>query len=161
MDESNRSERAEGRATTAASVTLGEADAIIAGALDRAAEMKLGPLTVAVLDPAGKLVAMKRQDQSSLLRPDIAQAKAYGALAMGMGSRGLAGRAQDHPAFVASITALAGGMLVPVPGGVLCYDGASVVGAVGVSGALPDQDEECALAGIARTLLEGETGSRH
>lgn len=161
MDENKKSECAEGRATTPASMTLGEAEAIIAGALERAAEMDLGPLTVAVLDPAGKLVALKRQDRSSLLRPDIAQAKAYGALAMGMGSRGLAVRAQGHPAFVASITALAGGMLVPVPGGVLCYDGLSVVGAVGVSGALPDEDEECALAGIGRTRLEGETGSRH
>ena len=80
MDENKKSECAAGRATTPASMTLGEAEAIIAGALERAAEMDLGPLTVAVLDPAGKLVALKRQDRSSLLRPDIAQAKAYGAL---------------------------------------------------------------------------------
>lgn len=161
MDEIVQSESEGGRATAPASITLDEAEAIIAGALDRAAELGLGPITVAVLDAAGKMVALKRQDNSSLLRPEIAQGKAYGALAMGMGSRGLAGRAQSFPAFVASITALAGGMIVPVPGGVLCYDGPTVVGAVGVSGALPDQDEECALVGIARTLLQGEVGSRH
>lgn len=141
-------------------VSLAEAEMILEGAFAHAAAAGLGPLTVAVLDSAGRLVALKRQDRSSLLRPDIAQAKAFGALAMGMGSRGLAGRAQSHPAFVASVTALAGGMLVPVPGGVLCYDGDEVVGAVGVSGALPDQDEACAVAGIGGTQLIAETGSR-
>lgn len=150
----------EGRGNVPASVTLAEAEAILHGAFSHAATGGLPPLTVAVLDAAGRLVAMKRQNNSSLLRPDIAQAKAFGALAMGMGSRGLAGRAQTHPAFIASVTALAGGMLVPVPGGVLCYDGERVVGAVGVSGALPDEDEACALAGIAKTALTGETGAR-
>ena len=141
-------------------ISLAEAELILDGAFAHAVAEGLGPLTVAVLDAAGRLIALKRQDRSSLLRPDIAQAKAFGALAMGMGSRGLAGRAQSHPAFVASITALAGGMLVPVPGGVLCYDGDEVVGAVGVSGALPDEDEACAIAGIGGTLLVAETGSR-
>lgn len=148
------------RGQVAEPVTLTEAEAIVDGALRHGAENGLGPLTVAVLDHAGRLVALKRQDNSSLLRPEIAQAKAHGALAMGMGSRGLAGRAQSHPAFVASITALADGRLVPVPGGVLCLDGERVVGAVGVSGALPDQDEACALAGISATALQGEVGSR-
>ena len=141
-------------------VSLAEAELIMAGAFTQAHTAGLGPLTVAVLDGSGRLIGLKRQDHSSLLRPDIAQAKAFGALAMGMGSRGLASRAQSHPAFVASVTALAGGMLVPVPGGVLCYDGDEIVGAVGVSGALPDQDEACALAGINETELVGETGSR-
>ena len=161
MDDKMPNEPASARPMVPVGITLEEAETIIAGALERAAVMKLGPLTVAVLDPAGKLVALKRQDRSSLLRPDIAQAKAYGALAMGMGSRGIADRAQGHPAFVASITALAHGMLVPVPGGVLCFHDSSLIGAVGISGALPDQDEECALAGIARARLEGETGSPH
>lgn len=148
------------RRTGPRTVGLSEAESILDGAFEHAAATGLGPLTVAVLDGGGRLVALKRQDRSSLLRPDIAQAKAFGALAMGMGSRGLAGRAQSHPAFVASVTALAGGMLVPVPGGVLCYDADEIVGAVGVSGASPDEDEACALAGIGRTELVGETGSR-
>ena len=150
----------QGRPSGPETVSLGEAELILEGAFAHAKAAGLGPLTIAVLDIAGRLIALKRQDRSSLLRPDIAQAKAFGALAMGMGSRGLAGRAQSHPAFVASVTALAGGMLVPVPGGVLCYDGDEIVGAVGVSGALPDQDEACAMAGIGRTQLFGETGSR-
>ena len=68
-------------------VSLAEAEAILEGAFAHAKTQGLGPLTVAVLDAAGRLVALKREDRSSLLRPEIAQAKAFGALAMGMGSR--------------------------------------------------------------------------
>lgn len=143
----------------AGGVRLSEADRIIDAALEHAATQNLGPLTVAVLDLAGKLVALRRQDNSSLLRPEIAQAKAFGALAMGIGSRGLAERAQSHPAFVTSITVLANGFLVPVPGGVLIRDDAKVIGAVGISGALPDQDEECAVAGIHAASLVAQSGA--
>jgi len=120
------------------SIRLAESDTVVSAALAHGRELGLPPLTVAVLDNGGHLVALKREDRSSLLRPQIAQAKAYGALAMGMGSRGLAERAASHPAFIASVTALAGGNLVPVPGGVLILDAAgSLLGAIGISGALP------------------------
>jgi uncharacterized protein GlcG (DUF336 family) len=139
---------------------LAEAETIAAAALAHGRKLGLSPLTVAILDNAGRTTLLKREDESSLLRPEIAHAKAFGALAMGMGSRGLAERAQTHPAFVASITALAGGALVPVPGGVLVYDEAGrLLGAVGISGALPDQDEACAVAGVAATGLVAEPGS--
>lgn len=141
-------------------ITLAQAERIVDAALAHGRELKLPPLTIAVLDSAGRLVALKREDNSSLLRPEIAQAKAFGSLAMGMGSRGLAKRAETHPSFVHSITALAGGQVVPVPGGVLIFGGEALLGAVGVSGALPDQDEACGLAGIAAAGLIGEPGSR-
>jgi uncharacterized protein GlcG (DUF336 family) len=142
------------------SVALAAADSIIDAALEHGRTLELGPLTVAVLDSAGQLVAFKRQDYSSLLRPRIAQAKAAGALGMGMGSRGLAERAQAFPAFINSVTALAEGYLVPVPGGVLIHDGSGMVlGAVGISGALPDQDELCAVHGISSVGLVAVTGA--
>ena len=141
---------------------LAEAETIVRAALQHGRDLGLPPLTVAVLDSAGQLVAFKKEDNSSLLRPQIAQAKAYGALALGMGSRGLAERAQTHPAFIASLTALTGGNLVPVPGGVLIFDSTnSLLGAIGISGALPDQDEACAIAGIGAAGLVAEPGSRH
>ena len=147
---------------TRGAITLAEASAIVDRALERGREDKLPPLTVAVLDPAGRLVALKREDNSSLMRAEIAQAKAWGALAMGMGSRGLAERAESHPAFITSMTALAGGNLVPVPGGVLIRsDGLQLLGAVGISGALPDQDEACAIAGVESVSLTAQAGGGH
>ncbi len=143
-------------------ITLAEASNIVDEALGAARSAGLPPMTVAVLDPAGRLVALKREDNSSLLRPEIAQGKAFGALAMGMGSRALADRAVSHPAFINSVTALAGGALVPVPGGVLIRDSDhTLLGAVGVSGALPDQDEACAEAGIRAVSLEAQPGGGH
>jgi uncharacterized protein GlcG (DUF336 family) len=157
----NMANRREQR-SPASGIRLAEAEHIVDRARAHGRALELPPLTVAVLDAAGRLVVLKREDGSSLLRPEIAQAKAFGALAMGMGSRALGERAQTHPAFMQSIIALAGGALVPVPGGVLMFDSADcLLGAVGISGALSDQDEACAIAGIQASGFVAETGSRH
>jgi len=140
-------------------IDLAHAATIADEALAHGRGMNLPPLTVAVLDAGGCLVCFKREDGSSLLRPEIAQAKAWGALAMGVGSRALAQRAAVAPAFVSAVNALAGGRLIPVPGGVLIRDKAlSIVGAVGITGANSDQDEACAVAGIKAAGFMADTG---
>lgn len=129
-----------------------QARSVLEHALRHARERDFPPMTVAVLDGGGHLVAFAREDHSSLLRERIAVGKARGALNMGVGSRSLAGRADSHPHFVNALVQLAGGDLVPVAGGVLVRDHTgAVVGAVGVSGHLPDHDEECAVRGIEAT----------
>ncbi|MEQ1811298.1 MAG: heme-binding protein [Terricaulis sp.] len=141
-------------------INLEQAERLVDGALAHGRHLELPPLTVAVLDDAGRLVVLKREDNSSLLRPEIAQAKAFGALAMGMGSRGLAQRAETHPHFISAMSTLAGGKLVPVPGGVLFFNsGNMLLGAVGISGAFPDQDEACAIAAITACGLRAEAGA--
>lgn len=127
-----------------------QARTILDYTLSHARERNFPPMTVAVLDAGGHLVAFAREDRSALLRERIAVGKARGALNMGVGSRALAGRADSHPHFVNALVTLADGDLVPVPGGVLVRDHTGyVVAAVGVSGHLPDHDEECAVRGIA------------
>ena len=71
-------------------LTLEKAAGIVDAALRRGRELHLKPLTVAVLDAGGHLLAFKREDRSGILRPEIAQAKAWGALGLGLGSRALA-----------------------------------------------------------------------
>ena len=56
-------------------LTLEHAKAIVTAALARAREMMLKPLTVAVLDAGGHLIALQREDDSSNLRPAIADRK--------------------------------------------------------------------------------------
>jgi uncharacterized protein GlcG (DUF336 family) len=105
-------------------------------------------------------VAFAGEDGSSLLRERIARGKAHGALNMGVGSRSLAARAASNPAFVNSLVSLADGNLVPVPGGVLIRDdNNSVIGAVGVSGHLPGDDEACAIHGITAGDLRADPGA--
>jgi uncharacterized protein GlcG (DUF336 family) len=140
-------------------IDLTHATTIVDQALQHGRSLGLPPLTVAVLDAAGCLVAFKREDGSSLLRPDIAQAKAFGALGLGIGSRAIAARAAIAPAFVSAVNALAGGRLIPVPGGVLIRSSKAIIGAVGITGANSDQDEACAVAGIAAAGFTADTGA--
>ncbi|MFF3575202.1 GlcG/HbpS family heme-binding protein [Nocardia jiangxiensis] len=142
------------------SITLVQAQAIVGAALEYARGNAFPPMTIAVLDAAGKLVAFAREDGSSLLREPIARGKAHGALNMGVGSRSLAAMAAARPAFVNSLIALADGNLVPGPGGVLVHDEDDrLVGAVGVSGHLPDDDEVCAIHGITAAGLRADPGA--
>jgi uncharacterized protein GlcG (DUF336 family) len=141
-------------------IDLAHATTIVDRALEHGRTLGLPPLTVAVLDAAGCLVCFKREDGSSLLRPEIAQAKAFGALALGIGSRAIAARAAVAPAFVSAVNALAGGRLIPVPGGVLIRSSSkSIIGAVGITGANSDQDEACAVAGIEAVGFIADTGA--
>lgn len=141
-------------------ITYEQAVGILQHALRYARAHALPPMSVAVLDAGGQLVAFGREDRSALLRERIARGKARGALHMGVGSRALAGRAASHPMFVQSLIALADGELVPVPGGVLIRDtNGDIAGAVGVSGHQPDEDEACAVAGVEAVGLRADPGS--
>jgi uncharacterized protein GlcG (DUF336 family) len=98
---------------------LNAASQIVDSALAHARREGLAPMTVAALDARGAIVALKMEDGSSLLRPEIASGKAWSALAMGYGTRNLAGRAEKLPTFFAALADLAHGRVLPVPGGVL------------------------------------------
>jgi uncharacterized protein GlcG (DUF336 family) len=105
------------------------------------------------------MVALKREDKSGILRVEIAFGKAWGALGMGLGSRTLASRAPKQPAFFTALAAVSGGRLVPGPAGVLIRDkDGDVIGAVGISGDVADNDEKCAIAGIQAAGLTADPG---
>ena len=140
-------------------LSLAAASIIVDKALERGRELGLAPLTVIVLDSGGHLKAAKREDNSSLLREKIATGKAWGALGMGFGGRELARRAAKAPQFYAAITPLAEGGMVAVPGGVIVRSSAgALLGSVGISGDTSDNDELCALHGIAAAGLVADTG---
>ena len=141
-----------------ADLTLAAAQAIVAAALSHARAAKLSPLVVAVLDARGAVTALAAEDGVSLKRGEVAVGKAFGALSLGMGSRAIAKRAEAQPQFVAAVSHVVGGALVPVPGGVLIRSGGAVIGAVGASGDTSDNDEAAVLAGIAAAGLDGDPG---
>jgi len=136
-------------------LTLDQANRIIAAALARSAEAGYRPMAVVVLDDAGHVKAVQRQDGASMLRVDIATGKAWAAIGMGAASRVLTQRAKDLPAFFNAIAASAQGKFIPQTGAVLIKqpDGA-VVGAVGASGGTGDEDELICIAGIEATGLQ-------
>lgn len=140
-------------------IELAVAQKIVAAALAKARELKLQPLAVVVLDSRGALKAASVEDGTSLKRAEIATGKAHGALALGLGSRALFKRAEQQPYFIAAVSHVVGGSLIPVPGGVLIRDGAGhLLGAIGISGDSSDNDETAAVAGISAAGLSADTG---
>jgi uncharacterized protein GlcG (DUF336 family) len=140
-------------------LTLDKAQTILSAALDHAKGAGFKPLAIYVLDARGAPKALAVQDGTSLKRAEVAHAKAYGALAMGMGSRSLFKRAKEQPFFIAAVGPVVGGALVPVPGGVLILEAGVLIGAVGISGDTSDNDEAAALAGISAAGFAADPGS--
>lgn len=119
----------------------------------------LAPLAVAVLDVRGVIKTLLAEEGTSLLRNEIAIAKAMSALNMGFGGRALLARAQQNPGFFASLDGVSGGKMVPVPGSVLIRTAeGELLGAVGISGDTAENDEKCAVAGIEAAGWLPETG---
>jgi len=140
------------------SLSLNQANQIITGALAKARELNLKPVSVIVLDARASLVAAQSEDGVSIMRPQIAHGKANGAIQLGMGSRALMNRAEQQAYFISAMNGLAGGDLVPVPGGCLVMDGDNLIGAVGISGDTSDNDEAAVVAGIESAGLTAITG---
>ena len=139
-------------------LTLDNANAIIAAALAEGARRGLKPLSVIVLDPGGHPIAFQRQDGASTLRFQIAAGKAGGALALGFSSRKVEEAAAARPSFIGSLGPISPHGVVPAAGGVIIIGGdGQPIGAVGITGDTSDNDEACALAGIAAAGLTAQT----
>lgn len=140
-------------------LSLDTARQIIEAALAKVTELKLKPMAITVLDARGCVKASIAQDGTSLMRGEVAHGKAYGALAMGLGSRALHKRAEEQPYFIGAVNAMARGALIPVPGGVLIHDASgALLGAIGISGDTSDNDEICCVAGVEAAGLKAATG---
>jgi uncharacterized protein GlcG (DUF336 family) len=131
-------------------LTLEKANLIISGAISKARSLQMSPLTVVILDAAGQLKALQREDGATVIRQQIATAKAWGAVNMGISSRSLATVAEHRPDFMNALITIAEGKIMPVPGGVLIRsrETNAILGAIGISGDSSEQDERCAIAGI-------------
>lgn len=140
-------------------LTLEKAERMIDAALAERRRMQAKPVAVAVIDDGGHLKAMKREDGASMFRPDVALGKAWGAVAMGEGSRGLARKARENPAFLGALSGAAKGRLLPNPGGVLIRDAdGTILGAVGISGDSGPNDERLAMVGIEAAGFAADPG---
>ena len=130
-------------------LSLDQANTLINAALAEGKAKGFAPLAVCVLDTGGHVQAFQRADGASMMRFEIAKGKAYGALAVGKGSRWLNAQAEGRPHFLEGLSNVSGGKIVPVPGGVLIKEeDGTLLGAVGITGDTSDNDEIAALAGI-------------
>ena len=129
-------------------ITHAEAVQLIAAAHRRASEIGIR-VTVAVVDEGGLLQALGRMDGAPPLSAQIAEAKCVGAALWQRDGSALAEVLRDRPAFFSVVSSMARIPMVGGLGSLLLKSGDAVLGAVGVSGGRPEQDVECAEAGIA------------
>jgi glc operon protein GlcG len=132
-------------------LTLEQTQALIAAAHDHAREAGL-KVTVAVVDEGGLLKGLGRMDGAPPLSAQIAEAKAVGAAVWHRDGDQLASVQDQRGAFFGAVSHLTRLPLIPADGSVLIRDGDTVLGAVGVSGAKPEEDRECAEAGLRAAL---------
>ncbi|MEM9287962.1 MAG: heme-binding protein [Pseudomonadota bacterium] len=129
-------------------LTLEAANTMISAAFAKAREEGMKPLGISILDAGGHLIAFQREDGASFLRLGISQAKAWTALALQMPSRAYADMAKERPQFAGSLDGISEGKMAASAGGLLIEKDGQTLGAIGVSGDLPDNDEIAAKAGL-------------
>ena len=105
-------------------------------------------ITVAIVDEGAHIVALGRMDGAMPLSPKIAEGKAVGAALLARDGAAIAQMAQDRPAFFSAISSMNKGPIVPGTGSLLIKKDGVIVGAIGISGAKPEQDLECAEAAL-------------
>lgn len=106
-------------------------------------------VAVAVVDEGGTLQALARMDGAPPIASQIAESKAVGAALWHRDGDSLAQVSQERRPFFEAVDRLVRMPIIPGRGSVLIRRGDAVLGAVGVSGGHPDQDKECAEAGLA------------
>lgn len=130
-------------------LSLAAAAKLSQATVDAAAAMNLKPIAIAIVDTAGDLMHLVRQDGASPLRPDIALGKATYAARMRQPSAELAKMFEDRPQFAEALSRLADRAFVPAAGGVPIMESSGrCVGAIGVSGDSSDRDAAAATSGV-------------
>ena len=110
------------------------------------------PMTVTVVDDAGRLVLSARGDGAGFFTPETSRAKAVAAAAFRRATKDMAKLRETAPAFWANVAAALGGQALPRIGAVPVISNGKVIGAVGCGGGTGEQDHDCAEAGAAASV---------
>jgi uncharacterized protein GlcG (DUF336 family) len=138
-------------------ITLEQALSIMQNVLRTGAEMRAHALAVIVLDAGGRVKGFLKQDGASLMRFEIAQGKAFTALALHRSSRMVLQKYREKPPFMDTLRELTDGPIFLEAGGQLIRDETGeIIGAVGVTGDVNEVDDLCAIAGIRAAGLRSD-----
>jgi len=129
-------------------MTLAMAERAARAAQDKARQLG-APMTVTVVDEAGRLVLCARGDGTGFFTPETSRAKAVAAANFRISTAEMAERAQKHSAFWTSVPSVLVGQILPSPGGMPISVKGRVIGGIGCGGGTGEQDHECAVAGAA------------
>jgi glc operon protein GlcG len=128
-------------------MTLQTAETALRAAQDKAKAVG-APMTVTVVDEAGRLVLCARGDGTGFFTPDTSRAKAVAAAAFKRPTKELADMVAQG-GFWAIVPTVLQGQVLPTLGGTPIVRGGKVIGAIGCGGGTGAQDQECSDAGAA------------
>src|SRR3990172_978867 len=128
-------------------MTLEMAERGVRAAQDKAKALGT-PMTVTVVDEAGRLVLSARGDGTGFFSPETSRAKAVAAAAVKRPTKELAELAAQGGVWALVRTVLQGQAL-PTLGGTPIVRGGQVIGGIGCGGGTGQQDQECSNAGAA------------
>ena len=106
-------------------------------------------VSVAIVDATGTLVLLERVNDAAGFTAVVAEGKACASAFSGRDSGQMEGLAERYPQLATSLTVRAGGRLVLLQGALVLTDESGTIGAIGVSGASAEEDEQIARAGTA------------
>jgi uncharacterized protein GlcG (DUF336 family) len=129
-------------------LTLDEATTLTTAAR-RAAEQTGVPMSFAVMDAGGHLVALTRMDGAPWISADVAQGKAWTSAAYGVASAAQKEKMEPMPNFAGAVTTMTQGRFTPQTGAVPVYRDGVLVGALGASGGTGEQDESVCEAAVS------------
>ena len=136
-------------------VTLAQSNRIIESIFARGHELGCRPLSVIVVEPGAKVKAFQKEDDSAMMRFEMAFGKAYAALALGRSSSLVRMRTEERPLFMQYLIRASDDQIFPEGGGMLIRDkDGELLGAVGVTGDTQERDEELAAYGIRAAGLK-------
>jgi len=128
-------------------LTLDEATTLCALAQDAAADIGV-PMSFAVMDTGGHLVALIRMDGAPWISADVAQGKAWTAAAYGHPSDAQRQKMEALPNFSTALVAMTHGRYTPQTGAVPIFRDGELLGALGGSGGTGAQDEAACRAAV-------------
>lgn len=129
-------------------VTVAESRKFFKYVWEKAEEMQI-PVSMAVVNPEGHLVAMERMDDAGWLTAELASAKAHTVAAF----RSMSPRFPDgltirrwfqerNPQMMINSAIMTNGKIVASGGSTPIFRGKNMVGCFGISGGTSEQDEE-------------------
>ena len=136
-------------------INLAQSNRIIESIFARGHELGCRPLSVIVVEPGAKVKAFQKEDDSAMMRFEMAFGKAYAALALGRSSSLVRMRTEERPLFMQYLIRASDDQIFPEGGGMLIRDqNGELLGAVGVTGDTQERDEELAAYGIRAAGLK-------
>jgi uncharacterized protein GlcG (DUF336 family) len=136
-------------------INLAQSNRIIESIFARGRELGCRPLSVIIVEPGAKVKAFQKEDDSSMMRFEMAFGKAYAALALGRSSSLVRMRTEERPLFMQYLIRASDDQIFPEGGGMLIRNQTGdLLGAVGVTGDTQERDEELAAYGIRAAGLK-------